>query len=122
MDRTYLIIDGRISIIDFLVDLVMFKIFLSLYFYFFAQRKMKLSLQNEMMTNCNKAIFCWGLFLTLLTFAHSLVSFLDKLIIKNDMQSVELQIQRFYFLIKDFLVYSTILYLFYFQAIKLRRN
>jgi hypothetical protein len=92
MDRTYLIIDGSISIIDFLVDLVMFKIFLSLYFYFFAQRKMKLSLQNEMMTNCNKAIFCWGLLLTLLTFAHSLVSFLDKLIITDDMQTVELQI------------------------------
>jgi hypothetical protein len=54
--------------------------------------KMKLSLQNDMMTNCNKAIFCWGLFLTLLTFAHSLVSFLDKLIITDDMQSVELQI------------------------------
>jgi len=116
MDKTYLIIDGCISIIDFLVDLFIFKIFLSLYFYFFGLMKKKLTLQNEKLTNFNKAIFCWGLFLTLLSFVQCLFSLLEKVIITNEMQLLELRIQRFYIPVKDFLLFSTLLYLFYYQA------
>ena len=84
-NKTYLMIDAAISIIDFLVDVSMFKIFLSLYLYFFGLMKKKLAFQNEKMTNYNKAIFCWGMFLTLLTFIHSLVELLESLIITDDM-------------------------------------
>ena len=115
MDKNYLIIEGSISIIDFLVDLFMFKIFLSLNFYFFGLMKKKLSLKDEQITFFNKAIFCWGLFLTFLTFVQCLFSLLGKLIITDVMQMVELRIQRFYLPLKDFLVYSTLL--FYYQAI-----
>ena len=116
-DSTYLMIDGSISIIDFLVDVFMFKKFLSLYFYFFGLMEKKLTSQNEKMTSFNKAIFCWGLFLTLLTFVQTLLALLEKLIITDDMQKVELRFERFFLPIKDFFVYSTMLYLFYYQAI-----
>jgi hypothetical protein len=110
-------IDAGISIIDFLLDVSMFKIFLSLYLYFFGLMKKKLAFQNEKMTNYNKAIFCWGMFLTLLTFIHSLVLLLESLIITDEMLKVELRFTRFFLPVKDFLVYSTLLYLFYYQAI-----
>lgn len=96
MDKNYLIIEGSISIIDFLVDLFMFKIFLSLNFYFFGLMKKKLSLKDEQITFFNKVIFFWGLFLTFLTFVQCLFSLLGKLIITDVMQMVELRIQRFY--------------------------
>ena len=79
-DNTYYYIDGTLRTLNFLVDLYMFKIFLSLYVYFFGLMKKKLAFQNEKMTNFNIAIFYWGLFLVLLTFAHCLVALLDGLL------------------------------------------
>ncbi len=111
-----------LSLLIFVVEIYLFNIFLSLYFYFIGLMEKKLAFENAKMTNFNKLICYWTLILSLLTLAHCIVALLKGLIQDQGIHETFLIFERIVVPIKDILVYSTILYLFYYQATQFSRN
>lgn len=69
-----------LSLLIFVVEIYLFNIFLSLYFYFIGLMEKKIAFENAKMTNFNKLICYWTLILSLLTLAHCIVALLKGLI------------------------------------------
>jgi len=111
-----------LSILNFIVEMYLFKVFLTLYVSFIGLMKKKLAFENAKMTIFNKLMCYWTLILALLTLAHCIVAFMNGLTIDNSIHAAEVTFERIVVPIKDILVYSTILYLFYYQATQLSRN
>lgn len=111
-----------LSILNFIVEMYLFNVFLSLYFSFIELMEKKLAFENSKMTNFNKLMCYWTLILALLTLAHCIVALLNGITIDKSIHAVEVTFERIVVPIKDILVYTTILYLFYYQATQLSRN
>jgi len=111
-----------LSLLNFTVEMYLFIVFLSLFFSFIELMEKKLAFENSKMTNFNKFMCHWTLILALLTLANCIVGLLNGLIKDQQLHAVEVTFERIVVPIKDILVYSTILYLFFSQATQLSRN
>lgn len=112
----YIIYNAILRTFKFLFDIYLFCMFIRLYFYFFGMMQVKLALKKGKLSSFNKAIFIWGLFLAFVSFCQSLLVLLTGFIIGKEMivtmNRIVMVCDRHIIPIKDFLVFSTMLYLF----------
>ena len=100
------------TVLKFTLDVYLYWLFSRDFLYFYKLFKEKV----EIVTRFNIFILVWAFTLMLLSFSHSLfVFFVNSYLIKVD-EKVVRTIDRNYIPSKDFLISSTMLYLFYYQS------
>ena len=106
------IITNIFTVLKFTLDVYLYWLFSRDFLYFYKLFKEKV----EIVTRFNIFILVWAFTLMLLSFSHSLYAFLDNSHLIKLEEWVVRTIDRNYIPSKDFLISSTMLYLFYYQS------